>query len=71
MTEFVFRRIGDKYFVMDGSNETLALIGPDGFTAKPGVLAQLDNLCGSDETLVDYIKRQCVGPSLGGIEEIR
>ncbi len=67
MMDFEFKRIGDKYFVVDGSNETLAVLGPDGITAKLGIIAQLDRMCGSDETLVDYIKRRCIGPGLGGV----
>jgi hypothetical protein len=58
MINFEFRKIGEKYFVVDGFNETLAVIGPDGLTAKPGIVAELDRICPQSETLVDYIKRR-------------
>jgi hypothetical protein len=60
MINFEFRRIGEKYFVVDGFNETLAVVGPDGFSAKPGVIAELDKICPQSETLIDYIKRRAI-----------
>lgn len=57
---FGFRRVGEKYFVVDGLNETLAVVGPEGLTAKPGVIAELDNVCPANETLVDFIKRRAL-----------
>ncbi|GEM_PF-5043367 len=66
MVNFVFRKIGEKYFVVDGSNETLAVVGPEGLTAKPGIIAELDQICPASETLVDYIKRRAtVGVGAG------
>jgi hypothetical protein len=55
---FEFRRVGEKYFVVDGYNETLAVLGPEGLTAKPGIIAELDRVCPAHETLVEYIKRR-------------
>jgi hypothetical protein len=64
---FAFRRVGEKYFVVDGSNETLAVVGPDGLTAKPGVIAELDRVCPACETLVDFIKRRAVAGVAQGV----
>ncbi len=69
---FEFRRVGEKYFVVDGFNETLAVVGPEGLPAKPGIIAELDRVCPAHETLVDFIKRRAetgfgaIGPQSGG-----
>ena len=60
MLSFEFRKIGEKYFVVDGFNETLAVVGPDGLSAKSGIIAELDKICPQCETLVDYIKRRAI-----------
>lgn len=60
MVNLEFRKIGEKYFVVDGFNETLAVIGPDGLTAKPGIIAELDRICPQHETLIDFVKRRAL-----------
>jgi hypothetical protein len=58
---YQFKKIGDEYFVIDGFNETLAVVAPDGLTAKNEVIAELDKICPQDQTLIEFIRRQATG----------
>jgi hypothetical protein len=65
---FEFRRVGDKYFVVNDANETVAVVGPEGLSAKPNIIDELDRICPARETLVDFIKRRAApGASSGDV----